>query len=357
MRGKAWVNVVRVERPWVKSGSGKYVRRAQTAESASSADERAGSSGWLNSKSSRGNSIAGGMRAAGAGAAATAGGGGGGNVWKEVEEKQLDPQRLFVGNLPWKIPAFELIPGGCCMAASGVCRDRDRDPDQNQIEIEIAIEIEIETRIEIEIEIGLSEWLERGKHRGYAFVRMSSQLEAATCMAALHGTSWNGFAMQVLPGTMKTPPPVSPLRPTVDSSEDPESSNGSRSWDLPRSRAGDRPRAREQRGPAPWKHYTKIYVGGLSQSTTDETLRKHFGAFGNVVDCKIVRSHSTGRSRGTAYVTMADEGGVAQVNPLDLLGNFSARTDFLTTSFADMLTCQRGGQPKEQTGGSSTTWS
>lgn len=50
----------------------------------------------------------------------------------------------------------------------------------------------------------------------------------------------------------------------------------------------------------------KLFVGGLSWSTTDETLREAFERFGAVSDAKVITDRETGRSRGFGFVTFAD---------------------------------------------------
>jgi RNA recognition motif-containing protein len=52
---------------------------------------------------------------------------------------------------------------------------------------------------------------------------------------------------------------------------------------------------------------TKLYIGNLSWSTTDETLRGAFGRYGNVVDCIVMVDRETGRSRGFGFVTYASQ--------------------------------------------------
>lgn len=53
---------------------------------------------------------------------------------------------------------------------------------------------------------------------------------------------------------------------------------------------------------------TKLYVGNLSFSTTEETLRAAFGADGRQVeDVAVITDRVTGQPRGFAFVTMASE--------------------------------------------------
>jgi RNA recognition motif-containing protein len=50
----------------------------------------------------------------------------------------------------------------------------------------------------------------------------------------------------------------------------------------------------------------KLFVGGLSWDTTDESLRGAFSRFGQVVEAKVISDRDTGRSRGFGFVTLAD---------------------------------------------------
>ena len=47
-----------------------------------------------------------------------------------------------------------------------------------------------------------------------------------------------------------------------------------------------------------------IYVGNLSQETTEEDLRQAFEAFGQVTSAKIITDKYTGDSRGFGFVEM-----------------------------------------------------
>ncbi|KAI8601417.1 putative RNA-binding protein 3-like protein [Dissophora ornata] len=52
---------------------------------------------------------------------------------------------------------------------------------------------------------------------------------------------------------------------------------------------------------------SKLFVGGLSWGTTDESLSDGFKKFGNVIEATVVKDRETGRSRGFGFVTYADE--------------------------------------------------
>lgn len=49
---------------------------------------------------------------------------------------------------------------------------------------------------------------------------------------------------------------------------------------------------------------TKLYVGGVSYGTTEDSLRDAFAQAGSVVSAKIIIDKMTGRSRGFAFVEM-----------------------------------------------------
>jgi cold-inducible RNA-binding protein len=51
----------------------------------------------------------------------------------------------------------------------------------------------------------------------------------------------------------------------------------------------------------------RIYVGNLSFLTTEAALSDLFGAVGAVVSVRIITDRMTGRSRGFAFVEMAEE--------------------------------------------------
>jgi len=47
----------------------------------------------------------------------------------------------------------------------------------------------------------------------------------------------------------------------------------------------------------------KLYIGGLSWSTNDESLRAKFEGFGDLQDAIVIKDRETGRSRGFGFVT------------------------------------------------------
>lgn len=62
----------------------------------------------------------------------------------------------------------------------------------------------------------------------------------------------------------------------------------------------------------------KLYVGNLSYTTTQDTLHTEFGAHGQVEEVAVITDRETGRPRGFAFVTMAnDEEGRAAIETLN----------------------------------------
>jgi len=52
---------------------------------------------------------------------------------------------------------------------------------------------------------------------------------------------------------------------------------------------------------------TKLYVGGLPYSTTEDALREHFAQAGEVVSAVIIMDKMSGRSKGFGFVEMASD--------------------------------------------------
>lgn len=61
-----------------------------------------------------------------------------------------------------------------------------------------------------------------------------------------------------------------------------------------------------------------IYVGNLSYETGEDALQELFANYGQVLRAKVIMDRETGRSRGFAFVDMADaEGGQQAIEALD----------------------------------------
>ena len=67
-----------------------------------------------------------------------------------------------------------------------------------------------------------------------------------------------------------------------------------------------------------------IYVGNLSYDATEDDLRQAFSAHGEVSSVSIIMDKMTGRSRGFAFVEMADkaqgEAAIAALNLQEIRG-------------------------------------
>ncbi|XP_060181296.1 glycine-rich RNA-binding protein 4, mitochondrial-like [Lycium barbarum] len=51
---------------------------------------------------------------------------------------------------------------------------------------------------------------------------------------------------------------------------------------------------------------TKLFVGGLSYGTDDQSLKHAFTSFGDVVDAKVIMDRDSGRSKGFGFVNFTD---------------------------------------------------
>lgn len=51
----------------------------------------------------------------------------------------------------------------------------------------------------------------------------------------------------------------------------------------------------------------KLFIGGLSWGTSDETLRQGFEQFGEVQEAVVIKDRETGRSRGFGFVTFVND--------------------------------------------------
>lgn len=52
---------------------------------------------------------------------------------------------------------------------------------------------------------------------------------------------------------------------------------------------------------------TKLYVGNLPYSSTDDSLKQAFSEVGTVEEAAVIMERHTGRSRGFGFVTMATQ--------------------------------------------------
>lgn len=67
----------------------------------------------------------------------------------------------------------------------------------------------------------------------------------------------------------------------------------------------------------------KLFVGGLSWGTTDESLRNFFSQYGNVVSASVIIDRMSGKSKGfgfVEYATDAEAQAAMQANGQELDG-------------------------------------
>lgn len=68
----------------------------------------------------------------------------------------------------------------------------------------------------------------------------------------------------------------------------------------------------------------RLYVGNLSYATTEGNLSELFGTVGEVTSVSLITDRSSGRSKGFAFVEMAEDStaqeAIAQLNSKDLDG-------------------------------------
>lgn len=60
-----------------------------------------------------------------------------------------------------------------------------------------------------------------------------------------------------------------------------------------------------------------LYVSNLGFQVTDEELKSLFNKYGEVTSAKVITERESGRSRGFAFVEMADKAGETAMKELD----------------------------------------
>ena len=85
---------------------------------------------------------------------------------------------------------------------------------------------------------------------------------------------------------------------------------------------------------------TRLYVGNLAYSTTEEELNALFGQAGTVTSVAVIKDRETGRSKGFAFVEMASEADAQQA--IDMLNGKKVGGRDLRVSIA---------RPREEGGG------
>ncbi|CAK9228652.1 unnamed protein product [Sphagnum troendelagicum] len=121
---------------------------------------------------------------------------------------------------------------------------------------------------------------ETSRSRGFGFVTMASQAEAAAAKQTLDGYMLGGRSLTV---------------------------------SFPQSNR-DRPRPPPRRefgggngvGAGSFDSGNKLFVGNLSWGVDDASLQNMFSRYGTVVDARVVYDRETGRSRGFGFVTLSN---------------------------------------------------
>lgn len=50
----------------------------------------------------------------------------------------------------------------------------------------------------------------------------------------------------------------------------------------------------------------KIFIGGVSPITSQDTIHNYFSQYGELIDCVLMQDRATGKSRGFGFVTYKD---------------------------------------------------
>ena len=70
----------------------------------------------------------------------------------------------------------------------------------------------------------------------------------------------------------------------------------------------------------------KLYVGGLSYSTTEDSLKEYFSAAGEVVSANVIADKFSGRSKGFGFVEMKTDEEAAKAVEMFNDKEFEGRT-------------------------------
>ncbi len=77
----------------------------------------------------------------------------------------------------------------------------------------------------------------------------------------------------------------------------------------------------------------KLFVGGLSWNTTNESLANAFNQYGETTECKVITDKFTGKSKGFGFVTFSNESdATASLEGLNnqMLDGRTIKVDFAT---------------------------
>jgi RNA recognition motif-containing protein len=86
---------------------------------------------------------------------------------------------------------------------------------------------------------------------------------------------------------------------------------------------------------------TKLYVGNLSYSTTEQDLQELFGQAGTVVSSTIIKDRETKRSKGFGFVEMSSQSEAE--NAIKMFNGYSLSNRELTVNIARPREERSGG--------------
>ncbi|XP_010243460.1 PREDICTED: glycine-rich RNA-binding protein 2, mitochondrial-like [Nelumbo nucifera] len=62
---------------------------------------------------------------------------------------------------------------------------------------------------------------------------------------------------------------------------------------------------------------TKLFIGGLSYGTDDQSLKDAFSSFGDVTEARVITDRDTGRSRGFGFVNFSTDESASSALAMD----------------------------------------
>ncbi len=86
---------------------------------------------------------------------------------------------------------------------------------------------------------------------------------------------------------------------------------------------------------------TKLYVGNLSYSTTEQDLQELFGQAGTVVSATVIKDRETKRSKGFGFVEMSSQ--AEAENAIKMFNGYSLSNRELTVNIARPREERSGG--------------
>ncbi len=95
----------------------------------------------------------------------------------------------------------------------------------------------------------------------------------------------------------------------------------------------------------------KLYVGGLSYSTTEGSLESLFAQAGTIDSVRIITDRETGRAKGFGFVEMQDEEGAARAINMFNGSAFDGRTITVNEARPQTERPQRSGGYGNRGGG------